>query len=194
MSEDRYKAWDKRHGRMRWVRSVSFEENCVILKGKPDEKVSCDDVELLRYMTYSIINRKGVYEGDIVKFHDENEVKIGMVIKEEGKWMLRVPSTGRNYASPLNLKEISVIGNKYENAHLLSEEFAREAMIWHLREVLSSHDICEEKLCRHDLQGAISKLEPLRKEELIEMIESLADSLRYYKKAYFEESSKRHSR
>jgi hypothetical protein len=194
MSEDRYKAWDKTHGKMRWVRSVSFEEKYVILKGKPDEKVSCDDVELLRYMKYSSINRKGIYEGDIVKFHDENEIKIGVVIKEEGKWILHVPSTGRNYASPLNLKEISVIGNKYEDAHLLSEEFAREAMIWHLKEILSSHDICEEKLCRHDLDVVISKLETLRKKELIKMIKSLADSLRYYKKALLEESSKRHHR
>ena len=196
---DKYKAWDKRNNTIKWVLDVSFEEEYVTFKKNPDEKVSFSDIELMKYMGISAGNRKGIYAGDIVRFYEGIEAEVGLVVYDENnQWFFEVPMSGRR-VNPWDLKQdlqkVEVIGNKYENENLLSDHWVQQIKLAHMRQILSSHDICEEdRYCKHDIQVTLAKLSTIGKEDLIELIDSLADDLRYYKKAYFEESARNRQR
>jgi hypothetical protein len=186
--EGRYRAWDKRTNKMKNVLSVDFEKGYAILKGAPQEKVSISDIVLLKHMGIASENRKGIYEDDIVSFKYEDELKVGLVTKEKnGEWFFEIAQEDKKVA-PRQLKGINVLGNKFENSRLLSEEYLRLFNISEIEEILSSDRICDEAYCKHDLEKAISKLSELTREELIDLIKSLSETLRHYKKAYFEES------
>lgn len=193
--QGKYRAWDKRTGKMRKVQSVSFKSQHVTFKDKHAEKISFKDIDLLKHMGISSSNRKGIYEGDIVEFREGSETKIGLVVlTKKGEWFFYIVRTDQ-YISPWNIKNIKVLGNKFENDYYLSEDYIKHVRIWDIESVLSSDAICEHEYCRHDLEEAISKLTRLSKEELIDMIQSLSEKLRYYKKSYFEEHLRnRHNR
>ncbi len=194
-TEVKYRAWNKKLQKMKTVITVSFDEQYVTCKDNPKERVSFSDIELLRHMGIAGENRKGIYEGDIVSFEDCDDYQIMMVVRHNNEWYLQMPKTGKELPFPWNSRnKINVLGNRFENEYYLSDEYARDVRKWKIQEVLSSHDICENKLCRHDLERAIEGLADLTKEELIEMIKSLTESLRDYKKSYFEECSRNRHR
>jgi hypothetical protein len=85
------------------------------------------------------------------------------------------------------VKEVKIVGNKFENPDHLTEEYAEEVKLWHMFNILSSDKICEHQYCRHDLRNVMARLSSRKKTELIEVIERLAEDLRYYKKNYVEE-------
>jgi hypothetical protein len=138
--EGRYRAWDKRTNKMRSVLSVAFEKGYATLKGTPEEKVSLSDMVLLRHMEIASENRKGTYEGDIVSFRVGDELKVGLVTRETGEWFFEVVHED-NKGSPWQLKGINVLGNKFENSYLLSEEHIRLFNISEIEEILSSDRI-----------------------------------------------------
>jgi len=187
----RYRAWDRKDRKMRTVLTVSLEDGYVTCKDRPGEKVSLDGIELLRHMGITGSNRKAIFEGDIVLFREGDSIRIGTVAGTgKGEWIIQLPRTGEDIPFPWNRRDIEVLGNKFENEFYLSDEYARVVRIDHITDVLSSPDICMDKYCRHDLERAVEGLSGLSKEELIEMVKSLSDSLRYYKEAYFEECSR----
>jgi YopX protein len=189
LPERKYRAWDEKLKRMRTVLSVDHKKGIVDLKDKPTGKVPIADVELLAHLGIADVNRKGIYQGDVVAFPKGDSLEIAEVVRtKDEEWFLRVTTTDEIVPFPWNSRgEVEVKGNKYERTDLLSEEYARNFMIWQMEEVLSSDRICEKGYCRHDLERAISKLSDLTREELIEVAKSLADNLRFYKKSYFEE-------
>ena len=176
---------------MRTVLSVSLEKGYVVCKDKPSERVSLDDIELLRHMGVADSSRKGIYEGDIVSVTEGGDTHIGVMAKTEaGDWFIHMPETGIEVPFPWNKRNtLKVLGNKFENGYYLTDEYARRDHMFQIIAVLSSHDICTDKFCRHDLEKAIAGLSELSKEELIEMVQLLARSLRECTKAYYGESS-----
>ena len=178
--EWQYRAWDKNLKKMRSVQSVFFDKKYVVPKDKPTEKVPFENIDLLRKMGLTSSNRKGIYEADIVKFRHGAEDVLGLVIREGEEWFFNIVHTD-NKIEPWHLRRIEVLGNKYENDHYLSEEYARMAMVHDIGEVLSCHDVCQDHYCRHDLQAALDKLPDLTKEELMGLVLSLAETVRIYK-------------
>lgn len=187
--EWQYRAWDKKQKKMRTVQSVSFEKKYVVPKDKPTEKISFDDIELLRKSGLTSSNRKGIYEGDIVKFRYGTEFVLGLVTREEDEWFFNILHT-ENKVKPWNIREIEVLGNRYEHDHYLSAEYARDAMIWEIGQILSCHDICKDHYCRHDLQSALDKLNDLNADELRGLVLSLAEHVRIYKEWYYAEKDR----
>lgn len=194
--EQRYRAWDKKLGKMRTVMAVSPDRKYVTFKNKPSAKVPSADVEILMHMGIAGENRKGIYEGDIVTFPEGDNSQIGVVVRtEKGEWVIKVSKSSREVPFPWNDRDkISVLGNRYENKFYLSDEYARMAHVGEIRSVLSSYDICMDKYCGHDLERAIEGLSDLNKDELVEMVKSLSESLRYYTRSYFEECSRNRNR
>jgi hypothetical protein len=188
LPERKYRAWDKRLNKMRTVLTVNRNKQTVVLKDKPGEQIPLANVELLAHLGIADANRKGIYQGDVISVPHKDTVVVAEVVRtEDEKWFLQVTVTRETIPIPWNCREIEVKGNKYEQPDLLSEEYARDFMIWQMEEVLSSDRICEKGYCRHDLERAVTKLSDLSREELVELVKSFAGSLRYYKKAYFEE-------
>ena len=181
---------------MRTVLTVSFYKQYVTCKDKPNEQVSFSDIELLRHMGIAGENRKGIYEEDIVSVSEGDDTHIVVVTRtEKGEWFLQMPKTGKEVPFPWNQRnKINVLGNRFENTFYLSDEYERMVHIGHITDILSSHNICKDKYCRHDLEKAIEGLSELSKEELIELVKSMSESLRYYTKAYFDESSRNRHR
>lgn len=164
----------------------------MVLTGKPDEKVSLDDVELLKHTGITAANRKGIYDGDIVRFLHRAEFEIGIVTQEGDEWFIHLPKTGKKIELPWNIKEIEVLVNKLESPDYFSRKLDRRAMKAEILHVISSPYICDKQWqhCRHDLQRAIDKLPKLRKNELIDLVKELAEDVRYYAKAYLDEAYK----
>lgn len=187
--EWQYRAWDKKLKKMRMVQLVLFDKRYVVPKDKPTEKLSFDDIELLRKSGLTSSNRRGIYEGDVIKFRYGTEDVLGLVTREEDEWFFNILHT-ENKIKPWDIREIEVLGNKYENDYLLSEEHARHAMIWDIGQILSCHDVCQDHYCRHDLQSALEKLNDLNADELRGLVLSLAESVRIYKRWYYAESEK----
>jgi hypothetical protein len=184
-----YRAWDKKLEKMRTVQSVSVDRKYVILKDKPAEKVPIENIDLLRKMGLTSTNRRGIYEGDIVKFRHGTENVLGLVVRDKEKWFFNILHTDEKI-EPWNIREIEVLGNKYENAYYMSDEYARAAMIREIREILGCHDVCDNHYCRHDLQLALDRLQELNREELKELVLSLAEEVRIYKQWYYAERDK----
>lgn len=172
---------------MRRVKSVSFDEGYVVFRDTPTEKVQLSEIELLRRSYMSSTNRQGIYHGDIVRYYDDNDVQIAQAVyTEEEGWHFRMAASGYQawpFASP---HEYEVVGNIYENPNYLTENGLKDFRITHIRNILSTENICDcPEICRHDLRNALADLSLLTKEELIELIHFLADDVRYYKKAFF---------
>jgi uncharacterized phage protein (TIGR01671 family) len=194
--EVKYRAWDKKNKKMKRVISYSFEEQYVVFKYAPDKKVAFKDIELMQYMGMASESRKPICEGDIVTFKEDNEKETALVVHtEKGEWFFRIVGTDRDVI-PWNVynrppkREIEIMGNKFENPDYLSKEYAETVKLWHMYDILSSHKICDQQFCRHDLRNVMERLSSRTKTELIEVIEKLADDLRHYKNSYFEEFSK----
>lgn len=190
--EIKYRIWDKKLKKIRTVQTISFDENYVICKDNPNEHISFSDIELLRAMGFAGEDRKTIYEGDIISFHEGHTIRIGVVVRtENGEWFLRIPKEGKEVPFPWDKKRsINVLGNHFDDDYHLSDEYARAVNIRKIENILSSDRICTDKYCRHDLENAIAGLSDLSKDELIEMVKAISDSLRYYTKAYFDECSK----
>lgn len=89
---------------------------------------SFDEVKFLKNTGYKDKNGNCICEYDIVKYHDDGEDEdlkgsIFVVVKEHGGTSYYLEDNGINVVNLLNsYKDITVIGNIYENKELLKNE------------------------------------------------------------------------
>jgi len=131
MREIKFRAWDKKGKKMYEVEAISWlwkyidvivgynKNNYPKIKGMPIE-----DMELIQFTGLLDKNGKEIYEGDIVEFFDDMDVlrkepvtfengSFGFIIGWEQEEFLGFNNEW------LNLDELEVIGNIYENPELL---------------------------------------------------------------------------
>lgn len=112
--EIKFRAWDKRTGRMHEVGQIDFGHT-VFCYVDTDMQIDIpwDKLELMQYTGLKDKDGTEIYEGDIViqlTSYEKREERC--VIKSDGSWFV-----GSAYAST----EWQVIGNIYENPELLED-------------------------------------------------------------------------
>ena len=121
-SRFKFRAWDKENEVMIYPKGVLFDGRVVNFSCGMLE--SFEGYELMQCTGLYDKNGKGIYEGDIVRFHYKTGVyKIGTVVWNDlfGSWDIDC-SDFVSYKSLGQYKSVSeVIGNIYENPELLEE-------------------------------------------------------------------------
>lgn len=134
--------WDKKSKKMRKVESIAFGELSPSLEGYPvvngvgydfinDKNImvhrDLPHFELMQYTGFKDYNCKEIYEGDIVRFFNDEDyiIKPGYaeVVFEDGAFCLKHFKYGTECLGNFDIDDmnISVVGNIYENPKLLKE-------------------------------------------------------------------------
>lgn len=127
MRDIKFKAWNKVLNKM-----YSHEELLKLTKDIVKNEFITgiylplnSDIELLKYTGFKDKNNKEIYEGDIVEFYFDGEIKKNKILYENDRgFYIYVESYGYKFA--LNIKslnhfdrETNILGNIYENPELL---------------------------------------------------------------------------
>lgn len=128
MRVPKYRAWLKDEQRMVDVYEMTFLDDEIILLSYDMDFYTDDEFKLMQFTGLKDKNGKEIYEGDIIKFHDDFQSYTGVVtymntygcfvIMTEGKHEYQFDYIEEWYCE---LNELEVIGNKYESKELLGE-------------------------------------------------------------------------
>lgn len=130
MKGSKFRAWSKKHNRYLKITGIQYDDNkfagvFVIywaVAGIPNTIfLEPEDVILEQYTGLKDKNGKEVYEGDILKWHDNilSLIKHGVVICENGCYHVASYSICSLFGC-LCLYEAEVVGNIHENPELLN--------------------------------------------------------------------------
>ena len=134
MKEIKFRVWDKDRKKFaKQITSLKFDRdgniNLVVYLDRvnklreilDNEKIYCNNFEIMQYTGLKDKNGKEIYEGDIVKiFFDSEKYEAFLVEYDNLCWQLR--EIGQLLWDYCNLYECEVVGNIYENPELLKEE------------------------------------------------------------------------
>lgn len=120
----KFRAWDKVSETMHKVEGIHFGINGARVislaetnRYNNNHKRWHTDIELLQSTGLFDKNGKEIYEGDILKYSDEYRV----VEMYDGAWIARAGEK-RLIVKMAVLSGAEIIGNKFENPHLLEED------------------------------------------------------------------------
>jgi uncharacterized phage protein (TIGR01671 family) len=137
-----FRAWDKEEKTMFKVGNIDWNMNCITFhyitgrKGKDIFECKSKDCILMQYMGLKDINKKKIFEGDIIKYDlSETQHYRAVVIFNKGsfigetfwhKWdkFMGAKEGESKYFSHQYLSDkfnLEVIGNRYENPELLKQ-------------------------------------------------------------------------
>ena len=137
MRERKIRAWDKETRKMYIVLSISFDVESVTMwsgiEGEAEIARDFKDVELMDYTGLKDKNGKEIYEGDIIKYTEEDEDSaFGGTETDtvEVRWIDDIGQYRAVFASGRRvelhfilqlptIRESEIIGNIYENPELL---------------------------------------------------------------------------
>ncbi len=116
----KYRAWHKQK-RMCEVVMIDFSHKEVNLKTRDSFYMEdLDKVELMQWTGLQDKNDKDIYEGDVVKiFHDTKFERIDQIVWNE--YRAGFDKAGAPGAYLFGGEQIEVIGNIYQDSHLLKE-------------------------------------------------------------------------
>lgn len=126
-----FRAWLKDEKEMIEVKAIDFDEDGNVIcvnypKGKAYSGYNGDNIELMQFTGLKDKNGVKIFEGDIVNYYGRNAiVKIGFPHDE--KWYpygvcieyIKYNLKEVEYVYKLELKDLEVIGNVWENKELL---------------------------------------------------------------------------
>jgi uncharacterized phage protein (TIGR01671 family) len=127
MKEIKFRAWDKTKKVMSIIRSWDFAHGDIELgkELRPEAEKFEEELELMQFTGLKDKNGKDIYEGDIVKSYKEYNSYTGLNSRLYGGNVYEIKNNGwRFYLEPeslyqVDLSELEVIGNIYENKDLL---------------------------------------------------------------------------
>lgn len=135
----KFRAWLKDEKKMIKVRAIDFDEQGVFSVNYPEGKSYCgydrDNIELMQYIGKSDVHDVEICVGDIVKVHYEYESYNGYiegstlcVVKYVDEWCRVIfqylyDKDGNYYSvEDLDMNDVEILGNIYENKELLENE------------------------------------------------------------------------
>ena len=126
MREIKFRAWNKKTKCMFQVTEMNFRSNGVVYSVSPNQGENWflvgDDVELTQYTGLKDVNGKEIYEGDIVKYRDNNLFIIEYVTEKTMFRAVYIIKKDRDiFDDRLIGNRCEVIGNIFENKELLLE-------------------------------------------------------------------------
>lgn len=178
--EPKYRAWDKRSKKVRSVFSFSTKEDFVLFQNK--EKAPLSAVEIMTRVKENLVG-EDFYEHQIVEFLEGADMSTGIIAIENDRWVIDVASQCRKVL-PEQVTKIRVIGNKFEDAEKISEEYIRHRRLWYLYIALSQGDEISDDICIHDFHNAVDKLEEMEREELVALIKLMAKDAGWRRREY----------
>lgn len=118
MRDIKFRAWDKVN--KRWIKQFNIDLLSINVSELPN-------IELMQYTGLKDINKKEIYEGDIVEAWSEGEKAIGKVKQRiDGLWLMYPAwQSGKIWGLMPNKERkttVKIIGNIYENKELLRGE------------------------------------------------------------------------
>lgn len=128
MREIKFRAWDKKNKFMDdgpfWV----GEDGCVydqasITYNTPNQEIELNEHLVLMQFT-GLKDKNGltdIYEGDILEFNDLDDYERGKIVFQSGAFQYLLKDGSRDLLADCKLREMSVIGNIYENPELIKE-------------------------------------------------------------------------
>lgn len=130
MRELKFKMWNKEENKMYEVGQIDFQKEQAYMTNwwaSTQSFFPFSMIELLQYTGVKDINKKEIYEGDIVKVNNEIIAKVVWDKEDLGYFLYTNEEnsidTFENGVQPLYAysDSIEVIGNIYENSKLLEE-------------------------------------------------------------------------
>ena len=112
--EIKFRAWDKINNKMYPIAGISFtnKDTWLQINEKQIMGANFKEIEIMQYVGLKDKNNKEIYEGDIVKIDETEDIDVV-------KW-----SDGKEFCIGFGLFscfEYEVLGNVYENPELLRE-------------------------------------------------------------------------
>lgn len=130
--EIKFRAWDKINKRWIDLFELKFSGTGAVM-GIVDlegETYGRHQVELVEFTGLKDKNRKGIYEGGIIKLtrhfmgEEYNDSEIGIVSSRPGEFTVKIQGRLRRLTWGIHNCNIEVIGNVYENPELLTDQDA----------------------------------------------------------------------
>lgn len=125
----KFRGFDSVNKVMLPVESINFREGYISLnEGDNSVTDTLEMIELMRYTGLKDRNGKEIYEGDIVRFYNDEEYKLkptnALVIYESAAFMLEHKKLGKEYLGEMDIENmcIKILGNIYDNPELLEGE------------------------------------------------------------------------
>lgn len=136
MNEIKFRVWEENIKQMFYNVGIVNDELYLMLDGVGFDVVGdYREFKLMQYTGLKDKNNKGkeIFEGDIVEFNNcnylrtggylDDEILRGKVIFAYGGWMIKTNKGDYDlYPSIFNDEELEVIGNVFEDSHLLEEQ------------------------------------------------------------------------
>lgn len=131
MREIRFRAWDRKEGRMlyaglfdgNWYATPSNDAGgCHTVRGKhTDDRLT---LEVMQYVGIEDRNGREVYEGDIVKLTGKHPAYWKFEVRSDTSYFylngIHEPLNIRTLFDVTSVEGVEIIGNVYEHKHLLS--------------------------------------------------------------------------
>jgi len=130
MREIKFRAWNKIFKVMGDVSVLEWYKNSSIfayirannsVSGFQTDATTVDEIVLMQYTGLKDKNGEEIYEGDILKVIVGNKYEYMEVYFKDGCFGWGKEHNGIYSFDPLDLEDIEVIGNIYENKELLNE-------------------------------------------------------------------------
>ncbi|ANT44688.1 hypothetical protein HOR18_gp025 [Staphylococcus phage vB_SscM-1] len=124
----KFRAYLNIHKKIVDVQEINYKyKEIVWVNGKYTEVDNFEDIELLQSTGLLDKNGKEIYEGDIVTAISEGYKAIGVVKRRIDGYWLMYPAwqNGQSWKLVVNEQgdtDVEIIGNKFENPHLLGED------------------------------------------------------------------------
>ncbi len=121
MREIKFRAWDKDYKKMISVDEIDlFLKQIRYWKEKDEEPITLNkgDYELMQFTGLKDKNGKEIYEGDIIRLNNDNEI-IGEITFEKGCFVYLEKIGDSEALNHFKEKQFEIIGNKFENPELL---------------------------------------------------------------------------